>query len=246
MHHYLYIEGLTCMGCVDNVRDSLSKVDGLQIEKLDLTTGRFEFQMSSEIDLRDVIKCIPDKYQVLTQKNWRDKHGVVKSIDSLTAKKNLSKWRQLFPLFLVLGFLFVVNGLNSLAHDFSYREFMLDFMAGFFLVFSFFKFLDLRGFVIIFRGYDPVARLLELYGWAYPFIELILGLMLLTNVAIDIALYSTLMILGLTTLGVASELLRSNKITCACLGSALNLPMTEATLIENVIMIVMASILILG
>ncbi|MGY8951367.1 MAG: heavy metal transporter, partial [Flavobacteriales bacterium] len=40
-------------------------------------------------------------------------------------------------------------------------------------------------------------------------------------------------------------LLAKKSIQCACLGTALKLPMTEATFIENAIMIVMA-ILILG
>jgi hypothetical protein len=50
----------------------------------------------------------------------------------------------------------------------------------------------------------------------------------------------------LTTVGVIDQLRQKNKIVCACLGSVLNLPMTEATLIENLIMIAMAMILIFG
>ena len=123
---------------------------------------------------------------------------------------------------------------------------MLDFMANFYLVFSFFKLLDLRGFVTAFRGYDPLANRLALYGYIYPFIELTLGLMFLTSFAIFPALYTTLFILGLTTVGVINQLRQKNKIVCACLGSVLNLPMTEATLIENLIMIAMAVILIFG
>ncbi|MGB1410490.1 MAG: MauE/DoxX family redox-associated membrane protein, partial [Flavobacteriaceae bacterium] len=80
----------------------------------------------------------------------------------------------------------------------------------------------------------------------YPFIELTLGLMFLTSFAIDLAVYTTLFILGLTTVGVIDQLRQKNKIVCACLGSVLNLPMTEATLIENLIMIAMAMILIFG
>ncbi|MGB1247068.1 MAG: MauE/DoxX family redox-associated membrane protein, partial [Flavobacteriaceae bacterium] len=147
---------------------------------------------------------------------------------------------------LIFGFLWSVNGLNALVYDFGVRDFMLDFMASFYLVFSFFKFLDLRGFVNAFRGYDPLANRLALYGYIYPFIELTLGLMFLTSFAIDLAVYTTLFILGLTTVGVIDQLRQKNKIVCACLGSVLNLPMTEATLIENLIMIAMAMILIFG
>ena len=123
---------------------------------------------------------------------------------------------------------------------------MLDFMAGFFLVFSFFKFLDLKGFVQAFAGYDPLARRIKFYGWIYPFIELLLGLLILTNTAVDFALYVTLFILGMTSIGVIAQLRQRNKIVCACLGSVLNLPMTEATLIENLVMIIMAVLMILS
>jgi hypothetical protein len=47
-------------------------------------------------------------------------------------------------------------------------------------------------------------------------------------------------ILGLTTFGVTRTLLDKKKIRCACLGTALKLPMTEATFIENAIMLLMA------
>ena len=59
-----------------------------------------------------------------------------------------------------------------------------------------------------------------------------------------IALISTIFILGGTTIGVTKILLERKKIQCACLGTTLKLPMTEATLIENVIMILMAAIML--
>ena len=45
--------------------------------------------------------------------------------------------------------------------------------------------------------------------------------------------------------GVVKVLLSKQQIQCACLGSVLNLPMTEATLIENVVMIGMAGRMLL-
>ena len=234
------------MGCVKSVRESLSKVKGLEIDQLDLTTGRLDFQLSEETGLDQVIEHIPSKYRVLIQLKSKTDQDGAPLMDLPTSDKAISKWRQLFPLFLIFGFLWSVNGLNALVYDLSVRDFMLDLMTSFYLVFSFFKFLDLRGFVTAFRGYDPLANRLALYGYIYPFIELTLGLMFLTSFAIDLALYMTLFILGLTTVGVINQLRQKNKIVCACLGSVLNLPMTEATLIENLIMIAMAMILIFG
>jgi hypothetical protein len=92
--------------------------------------------------------------------------------------------------------------------------------------------------------YDPLAKRISVYGWIYPFIEVLLGLMFLFRFRIDVALILTLVVLGITTFGVAKALWSKKAIKCACLGTALNLPMTKATFIENTIMIVMAIIIL--
>ena len=92
--------------------------------------------------------------------------------------------------------------------------------------------------------YDPVAKKIPIYGSIYPFIEILLGVIFLTRFEVKIALILTVMVLGTTTIGVTQTLLDKRSIKCACLGTTLNLPMTEATLIENVLMIVMAFLLI--
>jgi hypothetical protein len=88
--------------------------------------------------------------------------------------------------------------------------------------------------------YDPLAKRIPIYGWIYPFIETALGLMFLMRFEVNIALIVTLIVLGLTTIGVTKTLLDKKHIRCACLGTVLKLPMTEATFIENTIMILMA------
>ena len=117
---------------------------------------------------------------------------------------------------------------------------MLDFMGLFYVVFSFFKLLDLKGFPASFKMYDPLAKVIPVYGWIYPFIEVALGVMFLMRFEITTALIITLIILGITTAGVTKSLLDKKAIQCACLGTVLNLPMTKATFIENSIMIIMA------
>ena len=93
--------------------------------------------------------------------------------------------------------------------------------------------------------YDPLAKVIPIYGWVYPFIELGLGLLFLMRIKITEALIITLIILGITTFGVIKTLLDKKSIQCACLGTALKLPMTKATFIENSIMIVMAIIMLI-
>ena len=150
-----------------------------------------------------------------------------------------SKISQLKPLLLIFAYLFAA------AYFLNFREWdtgeaMLDLMGLFYIVFSFFKLLDLKGFPDSFRMYDPLAKAVPAYGWVYPFIEVALGLLFLFRFQITAALWLTILILGITTFGVAKTLLDKKSIRCACLGTALQLPMTEATLIENTIMLVMA------
>jgi len=123
---------------------------------------------------------------------------------------------------------------------------MLDFMGLFYIVFSFFKMLDLRGFSESFRIYDPLANQVPTYGKVYPFIETALGIMFLLRYQIKIALIITIVVLSLTTIGVIKTLLDKKSIRCACLGTALKLPMTEATFIENAIMITMAVLMLVN
>ena len=122
---------------------------------------------------------------------------------------------------------------------------MMDFMGLFFIVFSFFKFLDYKNFPNSFSMYDPLAKNIPIYGWIYPFIETMLGIMFLSRINIILSLVLTIGILGITTIGVIKVLYNKENIQCACLGTAIKLPMTIATLIENGIMIVMAIITII-
>ena len=123
---------------------------------------------------------------------------------------------------------------------------MFDFMGLFFIVFSFFKMLDLKNFPTSFSMYDPLAKKIRFYGWIYPFIETLLGLLFLMRIKLLSAVVITIIILGITTVGVIKTLKNKKKIQCACLGTALKLPMTEATLIENTLMLSMSIFLVLS
>ena len=68
--------------------------------------------------------------------------------------------------------------------------------------------------------------------------------MFLMRYEVNIALIMTLVVLGITTIGVSKTLIDKKSIRCACLGTALKLPMTEATLIENTLMITMAALML--
>ena len=59
---------------------------------------------------------------------------------------------------------------------FQMKTWMAHFMAGFFLVFSFFKMLDIAAFAKAYQSYDIIAAKAKWYGYMFPFIELGLGI----------------------------------------------------------------------
>ena len=153
-----------------------------------------------------------------------------------------------FPLLLILLYLIGAVGLAEAALGaFDGMRAMRHFMAGFFLVFSFFKILDVPNFAVSFSSYDVVAKRWLGYGYLYPFLELGLGAAYLADfqpVATNVA---TLLIMGLGSVGVLQSVLAKRKIRCACLGTVFNLPMSSVTLIEDLLMVGMAAtMLILG
>ena len=235
MKHMYEIEGMTCDGCKTSVQEKLSQVGGVKEVRVNLEKAQAEIKMSKHISTLELQNSLPTKYTISKKQGAAQE----KSFDT----KTKSDLQQLFPLFLIFGYLIVAAILLNYSNG-GWRGFMLDFMGLFYIVFSFFKFLDLKGFPDSFRMYDPLAKRIPLYGWVYPFIELALGLMFLMRIQIDAALLITLVILGATTIGVTKVLLDKKSIQCACLGTALKLPMTKATFIENSIMLIMAVLML--
>jgi len=187
--------------------------------------------MTKNISLGSLQNILPQKF-------------TIKNNTNIPPQKTQNKWRQLRPLGII--FIYLLFGSYGMQYENgNINDFMLNFMGLFFIVFSFFKLLDLKGFSQSFKNYDPLAQRFNFYGRFYPFIELGLGILFLTRFSLFYALILTIIILGITTWGVFYTLLNKRKIKCACLGTVLNLPMTEATLIENLTMIIMAVIMLI-
>ncbi|MFH6603533.1 heavy-metal-associated domain-containing protein [Maribacter algicola] len=237
MKHTYKITGMTCSNCVASVTEKLSKVENVTGLEVNLKSGEADISMKEHIPLNMLQSALPEKYTI-SEKNGYVPESLVDDFG------NKSKLQQLKPLLLIFLYLFAASFLLNYG-DWNTSEAMLDFMGLFYIVFSFFKLLDLNGFPESFRMYDPLAKVTPFYGWIYPFIELALGLMFLMRYEITIALIVTLVVLGITTIGVTKTLMDKKSIRCACLGTALKLPMTEATFIENAIMLVMAITMIL-
>jgi len=239
MNSTFAISGMHCVACVRRLDDALRSVPGVTSVEVTLQPP----QARIESDRPVLLSALQQAARAAGNYSVSAADG-----DAPAAKPNSAApptagpKPSLYPLFLIVAY---IAGAAALATYFRagarLHAFMIDFMAGFFLVFSFFKLLDLRGFADAYRSYDLIAQRSRAWALAYPFIELGLGMAYLIRwqlVWIDTA---TLALMLMGAAGVFRALLRKDRIRCACLGTALNLPMTTVTLVEDLAMATMAA-----
>lgn len=146
-----------------------------------------------------------------------------------------------WPLFLVVSYVIsMATFVEWIQSDFDWSRWMGYFMGFFFLGFAFFKLLDVGKFADAFSSYDIVAEKSRAYALIYPAIEVGLGVLFVTQTWLVAANVLTAVIMSVGLIGVIRAVLSKNKIQCACLGTAFDLPMSVVTIVENSVMLVMA------
>ena len=226
-----------CAACVSKIEQAISTVDGVLSVAVELSSK--SATVTGEVQQEVLIEAVKEAgYEPFIVEEQQKKIETPKN--DLTFQAG-----ELFPLFLIFFYITVFSIIMNRS-SFHLGDFMYDFMGLFYIVFSFFKFLDYKNFPSSFSMYDPIAKIFPLYGWIYPVIETILGLFFLLRYQLLISLVATILILGATTIGVTRSLIDKENIQCACLGTSLKLPMTKATFIENFVMILMAIWTLLG
>ena len=264
MIHTYKLDGMHCGSCVGRVQEALQAVEGVKKVAVSLNPQEAVVSMSHPIDTGVLDKAVRKagaysltdevterRPQVLDTMAQSAHAGHVPKADVLTttapasdelAEVSVTTYK---PLLLILAFILGVTALVELrAGTFEGMRAMNTFMAGFFLVFSFFKLLDLSGFASSYRMYDIVAKAIPGYGYVYPFIELALGAAYLTGFNPVLTNSVTLVVMGVSLIGVVQSVLDKKKIRCACLGSVFNLPMTTVTIVEDGLMIGMAALML--
>ncbi|MEO1130293.1 MAG: cation transporter [Planctomycetota bacterium] len=242
MEATLSVQGMTCGGCAAKVASSLEGVPGVRSAEVSHVSGRAVVALDQPVDsgLLEEAASVGGKYRVSPSGAIADKASTDAATDEGDAPP-----KSLYPLFLIVGFIAGTTALIALASgQWLLEPMMRHFMAGFFLVFSFFKLLDLRGFVDAYRSYDLPARAFPAWAWVYPFLELGLGVAYLLALAPLVVNGVTLVVMLIGAVGVLKALPDKRAIRCACLGTALNLPMTKVTLVEDLTMAVMAAMML--
>lgn len=240
------VQGMTCGACARRVSEALKGVAGVTDAAVTLHPPRAEIRTNGSIAAADLNAKLQQAVELagpyrITPVSDAAAPTPPKVVEVVSPGANPS----FYPLLLVVGYICAVAGLSQLARGgwssgWSWHSFMNDFMAGFFLVFSFFKLLDLRGFADAYRSYDIVARAWKPWGFTYPFVELALGFAYLARWNPPATNIITIVVMLVGSIGVLRALLSKRAIRCACLGTAIKLPMTTVTLIEDLGMALMA------
>lgn len=244
MTHTFEVKGMTCEACEYKIQHLFSEIEGVKSVMVDRTTNSATVEMEKHIPLsnfQEVVKPYP-KYLV-------NENAVAPKFIEEEAPKT---WFETYhPLLLIFLFITGVSIIKSFHSDifeivhFSWMHFMNNFMAGFFIVFSFFKFLNLKAFAESYAMYDLLAMRTPAYGFVYPFIELGLGLAYLTSFQSEFTNWATIIIMGFSSIGVIQSVMDKRKIRCACLGTVFNLPMSTVTIIEDLLMVGMAVLMLI-
>lgn len=238
------ITGMHCGGCVSKVEKSLAPfATRVKVTLIPPQAVLFE-QKSGITEMSQALASIGD-YQLSEIESTPiapPHHNQQKN-----AFENASWLSTYQPLLLIIGYIFLTTIAIELAKNnanlsqFNLHDWMMNFMAGFFLVFSFFKLLNLQAFARSYAMYDVLAQRFPSYGLIYPFIELALGLAYVLRWQPTMTNAITFLVMGFSSLGVIRAVLNKQKIRCACLGGVFNLPMSTITIIEDLAMACMAA-----
>lgn len=225
---------MTCGGCVAKVKKTLEAIPEVASAQVQLEAPQGTLALQKEVP----VELLNDKLRAAG--NYTIKEIASTPVNEIDLpEKSITTYK---PLILIVSFIAGVSFLAQYPFEgFSGMLWMRHFMAGFFIVFAFFKLLNLEGFATSYRMYDIVAAKWKGWGYIYPFAELALGILYLLNVAPFETNLATVIILGISSIGVIKSNLDKKKIKCACLGDVFNLPMSTVTIVEDLTMVAMAA-----
>jgi hypothetical protein len=224
---------LRCSACEEKIRPAFDAEPAIDRWSVDLADPDKPLTVEGGVSPNRVAQLLDDAgYRSL---------GEIESAVRTPALESAEK-TDYSPLVLIVAYILGVTLLvETSAGSFQVERAMANFMAGFFLVFSFFKFLNLSAFADAYSTYDLIAARSRTYALAYPFLELALGVAYLVRFQPVVTNLATLFLMTIGTVGVVRSLVSGNRIQCACLGTVFKLPMSAVTLIEDLSMAVMAA-----
>lgn len=109
------------------------------------------------------------------------------------------------------------------------------------------KLQDVESFSSMFLGYDMLARRYVPYAYAYPWLELLAGVLMTAGALMWLSIPVALFIGGIGAASVFKAVyLDKRDIKCACVGGAGKVPLGFVSLTENLMMVAMAVWMLAG
>ncbi len=229
MTHTYKVTGLTCSSCEAKVKSALLTVQNVTNVAISKDLETATITMDKHMALSDLQKVLESKYQI-------------SAINHNEIAEQTKSWFETYkPILLIFFYILLVTTLVQTQNTkFDFMQAMRHFMSGFFLIFSFFKLLNLKGFAESYVMYDVLAKQIPVWAYLYVFIELGLGIAFLINFNPILTNSITVIVMIISIIGVLQSVLNKKKIQCACLGTVFNLPMSTVTIIEDALMIAMS------
>jgi copper chaperone CopZ len=242
MKHTYKISGMTCSGCQAKVKNLLTEIKGVTNVSISLDKGEGNIEMSRHIPTAEFQKALAPYHQY-TISEAENHHHDTKISEELGEQKS---WFQTYkPILLLFAYILIVTlSIEFVRGGFEVMRWMSNFMAGFFLSFSFFKLLNLQEFANTYSMYDLIASRWRSWAYIYAFIELALSVAFLTGFDILTTNIVTILVMSISIIGVIRSVTNKQKIKCACLGAVFDLPMSTVTIIEDALMIAMSGLMI--
>tara|TARA_B110000116_G_scaffold69040_1_gene59590 strand:- start:504 stop:1244 length:741 start_codon:yes stop_codon:yes gene_type:complete len=225
------VYGMTCQGCADTIENGIKSNLNITFAHVSLTEKELRIQSEAILDLNDINSIVSNlgNYKILN--NNPSLISIV--INYFSSKKPI-----------VIALILVATASLSLqvpTKSFDINAWFISYMGLFFMLFSFLKLLNVSGFSMTFKKYDLISKKIPRFSLIYPYIELILAIAFLTQYLLIYANILTLVFMTSQTIGISKSLKNSEQIECACMGSSISLPLSSLTVLENIIMISMAT-----
>ena len=224
---------MTCSSCEAKVKSALLMVDNVTHVEVSLQDHSTTITMDKHVPLKELQKALDPKYQIA-------------ALEHNEMTEQTKSWFETYkPILLIFFYITLTTVLIQINNQhFDLMQWMRHFMAAFFLVFSFFKLLDLKGFAESYVMYDILARRFPSWAYIYAFIELALGIGYLIDFNPIVINTVSFFVMSVSIIGVLKTVLNKQQIQCACLGDIFHLPMSIVTIIEDALMIIMAAFML--
>ncbi|MDX2127984.1 MAG: heavy metal-associated domain-containing protein [Chloroherpetonaceae bacterium] len=251
MQQKFIVKGMTCNGCAQTVSNQLKQHPGVEDATVSFLSGEATLQTVQTLRSDELQHLLGLKYTIHPFLSSPPNLNIASEVENdsfiegtkIQPLKGFSTYR---PIFLIFGYILLASVIEPLAtRSFNIMQSMERFMAGFFLVFSFFKLLNLKGFAESYAMYDIIAKSFPQWGYVYAFIELGLGIFYLIGLLPLATNLITFIVMSVSIVGVFQSVMSKNQFQCACLGTVFNLPMSSVTIIEDALMILMSFLMII-